>query len=72
MQIGITAFMKTFIIVIKQLLIKDENHSYANIGLEFAAKFVSSFDDEEMHPTLTHTFDWLLNVSIITYIILDL
>lgn len=48
----------------------DETNIYANVGLKFVAKFLTSLnDDNETHPILLSTFDYLLNtISLVTII----
>lgn len=57
-------FMAHFLRGIRIWMKKDESHRYANIGLEFLAKYLSSLrcDDPDVitHPILKSTFEYLL------------
>lgn len=46
----------------EQLLTKNDTHEYANIALKFIAKYLSSYDSEEAHPTMTAMFEYILEV----------
>lgn len=60
-------FMKYFLKGIRTLMNKDESHLYANAGLEFLAKYLSSLrcEDEDTitHPILKSTFEYLLKTT---------
>ena len=56
--------MKFFGIAINKLVHKDADHHFANIALDFCAKFVTSFDGEDTHPLLASTISLILNVSV--------
>lgn len=55
-----------FICCLKQLLEKEESVAqYANVGLQFMAKFATSMTNEgseDMHVFLEAVFDWVLKV----------
>lgn len=65
-QIGHDSFLAMFICCLKQLIDKEEAvASYANVGLQFMAKFASSLskdESEDMHRFLEDVFDWVLKV----------
>lgn len=70
-QIGHDAFLAKFICCLKQLIDKEEsNAEYANVGLQFMAKFAASLTkdkSEDMHKFLEDVFDWVLQVSYIQH-----
>lgn len=57
-------FVSAFILCIKQLMQGDPNQ-YNNLGLKFMAKFVASFQAEDMHPLFDSIFQWIVKVSLI-------
>ncbi len=65
-QIGHDEFLSIFIRCLKQLIDKDEAVAmYANVGLQFMAKFATSLTKEssdDMHEFLEAVFDWVLKV----------
>lgn len=65
-QIGHDTFLGMFICGLKQLLeIEEAVALYANVGLQFMAKFATSMSNEssdDMHEFLEAVFDWVLKV----------
>lgn len=62
--------MSTFLRGLRIWMRFDESNTFANIGLSFMAKFLTSFnEDDETHPVLVKTFEFLLStVSPVTII----
>lgn len=51
---------------IEQLMVKNETHEYANVGLKFIAKYLTSYQgDENVHPTLADSFEYITSVKLI-------
>lgn len=63
-------FMNYFLRGLRIWMRFDESNTFANVGLNFMAKFLTSFnDDDETHPVLVKTFEFLLStVSPVTVI----
>lgn len=55
-------FMNIFLKCLRVNMKEDESNSFANLGLKFFAKFLTSLqDDGDTHPILVSTFDFLLS-----------
>lgn len=59
--------MRCFLSALRAWMKEEETCTYANIGLKFCAKFLSSIqDDGDTHPILLSTFDFVLRtISVI-------
>lgn len=64
-----TTFMKHFLRGLRVWMKFDESNSFANLGLKFCAKYLTSLSDDaasDTHPTLVSTFDFLLTTVSMT------
>lgn len=62
-------FMARFLKGLRVWMKFDETNKYANLGLKFCAKYLTSLGDDaamDTHPTLVSTFDFLLNTVSLT------
>lgn len=62
-------FMTRFLKGLRVWMKFDETNIYANLGLKFCAKYLTSLGDDaamDTHPTLVSTFDFLLNTVSLT------
>ncbi|GAB0100375.1 Condensin complex subunit 3 [Sergentomyia squamirostris] len=54
-------FLEDFLLALRNIMIKDRANEYANKMLQFCAKFVAMYNNEDTHPLVTGVFSWFLS-----------